>query len=61
MKKRPKCDRVDCFAYDKKTRFCSCLKDNDFKRGACPFYKHKDEVDKKQIEADIKSYEQLHT
>lgn len=43
----------DCFAL--LDGGCTILKNTNFKTD-CPFYKHKDEVDTKQIEEDIKNY-----
>ncbi len=57
--KAPKCTtHEDCFAH--KNGKCVCLKETDFSKKGCPFYKHKDEVDRAQMEADIKAYGLTH-
>ncbi len=55
----PKCkEHEDCFA--NQNGRCVCLKKKGFGDRDCPFYKYKDEVDRKQIEADIKAYGRMY-
>lgn len=56
---QPKCrEHSDCFA-NKRGR-CVCLKDSDFGKKPCPFYQHEDEVDREEMESDIRAYAALH-
>lgn len=59
-KKSTKCDmHSDCFAF--KGSKCVCLNDTDWGNKECPFYKPESEVDRKQMEADIKAYGLMHS
>ena len=53
----PQCSQSDCFGNS--LNKCKVLNNTNF-RGGCPFYKHKDTVDLRQIEESIRRYKELH-
>ena len=48
--------KTDCFAYDEKIKDCEILDKLYCKNKECKFYRHRCEVNKNKIEADIIKY-----
>lgn len=47
QKENPPCSREDCFG--NRDGCCMALRNTDFKKGVCPFYKSREEIYEKRI------------